>query len=604
MNRKSLLFTSLLAVSSIVGMQESVAQIGNGGFPMSFNAAMTELRPTVLSDENFTSLLNGTQKPTTAMYEVGWGIPFKEDIMGIGAWHQLADGSKVYKATLQVDGAKALALYYKDFYLPKGVRLYLYNDNHKQVLGAYDHTTSPESRVFSNEPIIGDRVHWELNIDPGVDINNISIDLDYVGAYYRGLDLEEQLYGTYAGDVPLDEEPVGSSARCHVNAICPQGDPMDKARKSTLRIVISNGPGSPMGFCSGTLINNTGNEANGTCRPLFLTASHCDGDNGMNDAHFQHWQFRFNFQMDACTNGNPPTHATSPTLTSGAKFKARSNYPSFPTSGENPSLVQDFLLLELNGTLPTGYHLIGWNRATNLASDPAYLLFYGFHHPAGDVKKMSRGADVQANGTFNQNTVNGTHWKINYTLGGTSPGSSGSGLFDSYGRIVGPLSGGAQGNCPTDGRRFGADALYSKISYGWENQFDQDEFPNIAGPTTRLKDHLDPLNLGLTWLPTAEADQCSDFTSVKVTRLKDNDVHIYPVPATEGSVTIQVNLNETADFDAQILDISGRVLQQFSFNTRGGNIKTVDVNELPAGIYFLKLNSALGAGQYKFVIAK
>lgn len=599
MNKKSLMLAAML-----LGVGSSFAQIGSGGFPLSFkNSVESSSNPITLKNATFESYLKGNQPESAERYEVGWGIPAEMNMMEKGSWTQMPDGSSIYTLSIRVPDAKALALYYKDFYLPKGVKMYLYNANKKQVLGAYDNTTSPDSRIFSNQPIIGEELFLELNVEKGVKIADIALDLNFVGAYYRGVETEAVLY---ADETPLEwDPPIGTTASCHINALCPQGDEQAKSRKSTLRIVIADGPNNPLGNCTGTLINNTGNEANGTCKPLFLTASHCDSENGMSDAHFQYWQFRFDYQLSACTNGAAPTTTNSPTMTGGAKFKARSYYPTFPsTNPESSSLVQDFLLLELNGTLPSGYYLNGWNRAPNLHSNTTYYnTFYGFHHPSGDVKKLSVGETVAGGGTFNQNTVPATHWSIEYYLGGTSPGSSGSGLFDVNGLLVGDLSGGASGTCPADGKKYSASALYSKISYGWENAYDQTAFPAHAGATSRLKDHLDPLNLGLGWLETTESDNCSDFTSVKLNKLNATDVHLYPVPAT-GVLNIQVNLNETADFTGAILDVSGREVKKFTFNNRNSNVKSINVDQLTNGIYFLTLSSELGNGQYKFVITK
>ncbi|MBL7705128.1 MAG: T9SS type A sorting domain-containing protein [Taibaiella sp.] len=603
MLKKVFFCTSIFFLS--VGATKSFSQIGGGGFPASFYSKETILQSNILkiSDATFEEYISGKRETkNSGAYEVGWSIPANRDLLNDGAWTTLADGSKIFKASISVPNAKALALYYQDFYLPKGVKLFLYNNNKKQILGAFDNTTT-DSRIFSNQPIIGDLVHLELNVSNDVDIADIALKLNFIGAYFKGVENESVMY---AEDVPLlNDPPIGATASCHVNAMCPQGNAQEEARKATLRIVITGGPGTSMGYCSGTLINNTGNQPNVTCKPLFLTASHCDSENGMSDAHFQYWQFRFNYQMDACTNGNAPTEGSSPTLTAGAKFKSRSYYPTFAsTNPESSSLVQDFLLLELNGPLPSGYHLVGWNRATNLTSDPSQSIFYGFHHPSGDVKKLSLGTQISGNGTFNQNTVLSTHWKMVYDIGGTSPGSSGSGLFDSRGLLVGDLSGGATGNCPADSKKFGNDALYSKISYAWENAFDQTEFPAHAGATSRLKDHLDPLNLGLTSLGTTESDNCSDFTSVKVNQVEKLDLYVFPVPSNDGKINIQLNVDKVSDFFASIVDVSGREVKNFIFNNRSSNLKSIDLSQLTNGVYFLTLSSELGQGQYKFVITK
>lgn len=603
---KKVFFCTSISLLSI-GATKSFSQIGGGGFPASFYAKETVRESNVvkINDATFEAYISGKRETkNSGAYEVGWSIAAKRDLLNDGEWTIQSDGSKIFKVSILVPNAKALALYYEDFYLPKGVSLFLYNNNKRQVLGAYDNSTSPESRIYSNQPIIGDQLHLELNVANGVSIADIALKLNFIGAYFRGLENEAI---TYAGDVPLvNDPPIGATAACHVNALCPQGDPQDKARKATLRIVGVSEANQVLGYCTGTLINNTGNTPNGTCKPLFLTASHCDSANGMSDSHFQYWQFRFDYQMSACSNGAAPTDVNSPTLTSGAKYKSRSYYPSFPSGTSGSSrLVQDFLLLELNGALPSGYQLVGWNRAGNLATNiDKYHTFYGFHHPTGDVKKLSVGYSISAGGTFNQSTVPATHWDIPFTVGGTSGGSSGSGLFDVDGLLVGDLSGGANGTCPQDGKDFGSAALYSKLSVGWDNSWDQTAFPAHAGSTSRLKDHLDPLGLNPTWLPTTESDHCSDLTSVKLNKLKDTDVMLFPNPANGSKINIQLNLTQTADFNARVIDVTGKEIAKFSFNNKNGNIKSIDLSAYTAGIYFLTLSSELGTGQYKFVITK
>ena len=55
----------------------------------------------------------------------------------------------------------ALILYYSDFYIPKGARLYLYNAAKTQVLGAYTHRTHPKNGPFATQAVAGDEVILE-----------------------------------------------------------------------------------------------------------------------------------------------------------------------------------------------------------------------------------------------------------------------------------------------------------------------------------------------------------------------------------------------------------------------------------------------------------
>src|SRR5690606_33797474 len=142
-----------------------------------------------------------------------------------------------------------------------------------------------------------------------------------------------------------------------------------------------------------------------------------------------------------------------------------------------------------NDPIPASYNatLAGWNRSNIVLEDPqTYNFFIGFHHPAGDIKKVSAGVSVRGNGTFNQTQVPGTHYYAAFRTGGSEGGSSGSGLFDVNGLLIGDLSGGTDvsGTC---GAGYGTAGLYSKLSYAWENAFDQTAFPAHAGPASRLR---------------------------------------------------------------------------------------------------------------------
>src|SRR5690606_31124473 len=70
------------------------------------------------------------------------------------------------------------------------------------------------------------------------------------------------------------------------------------------------------------------------------------------------------------------------------------------------------------------------------------------------------------------------YWTVTWDLGTTEGGSSGSGLYDHRGRVIGHLLGGnAACNNPNGSDSYGA------VSAGWNGG---------GSPTTRLRDHLDP----------------------------------------------------------------------------------------------------------------
>lgn len=591
------------------------AQIGKGGFPLSFSAStlgLQDVSKIVLERPDYEALeaqdLKDLQNNVAKAYRVGVNVGVNKGIHNSGSWSYLDNGSKVWRLKLVVPDAKALGVYYSSFNLPKGVSLFLTNENKNQVLGAYTSNNNTENGKFSNQPIQGNVVNIELNIDPSVNIDDIKLEILSLGAYYKGVDADVAAFEN--NDIfanPINPPGVlNQSASCHIDVVCPQngGEDLAKARSSEARIVATNGQaGGGIGFCSGTIINNTANTA-ANCKALFLTASHCEGDNGHSDATFQFWQFRMNYQRDSCGAGAFPTSVNSPTLTEGAKFKSRSNYPSF-TQSEN-MLVQDFLLLELNDAVPEGYYMAGWNRESNLHQNPDYYqAFFGFHHPGGDIKKLMRAFSVNPASTFNQNAVPATHWGISANSGGSAPGSSGSGLFDIDGLVIGDLSGGPSANCAADGKSFGTNGQYSKVSYGWENVWEQTSFPANAGAASRLKDHLDPLNSGAVKLQPTN-NNCTDaFTSIKnADQLPENVVNLFPNPSFDGQITAKFNFDKNQNVVVTVINVLGQEVNKLYFNGVSSQSYKLDLSNQANGVYMINFNVDGAQVSKKIIINK
>ena len=81
----------------------------------------------------------------------------------------------------------------------------------------------------------------------------------------------------------------------------------------------------------------------------------------------------------------------------------------------------------------------------------------------------------------------------------------------------------------------------------------------------------------------------------------ENGIGLYPNPV-RSELSIQFVLNATSDVVISILDITGRMLKQEKGRYEIGSVELqFDVNELPAGAYFVEVNDGKQSTQRKFV---
>jgi hypothetical protein len=257
----------------------------------------------------------------------------------------------------------------------------------------------------------------------------------------------------------LDDDRFGLALPCHVNAACNEANPYEEMRRSTCRIVMAHEEG--LGYCSGTLVNNTA--ADGT--PYILSAFHCPY---FLTPIYTLWRFDFHFKSPACEN---PPEAPSFLSFYGCDYVAG-------------RLESDFLLLRMHENVSPGHGLFfsGWNYSPDSIPASGFM----FHHPRGDIMKFSADSDplelirTIINWGMGVITPPNHHIRANWDLGTMEKGSSGAGVWNAEKHLVGQLHGGAA-NCETLFR-----SNFGRFAMSW-NQGDHAE--------TRLVDWLDPLQL-------------------------------------------------------------------------------------------------------------
>ena len=377
----------------------------------------------------------------------------------------LPGGERIWQLNLKAQDAVALMLYYKEFYIPEGGKLFIYRADKTQVLGAYTHVTNPAGGLFATEFVGGDELVLEY-VYPEFNAENPRICIDGIGYGYNTAALREFCgITTYA-----------SSGSCMVNINCEEGDAWQNEKKGVCQIVQI--VGSNITSCSGSLMNNTAEDF----KPFILTAEHCsEWENDIaSSSDMMRWSFYFHKELEGCGNNSAPV--ISKTIT-GCKLLVK-------TGTDDGS---DGMLLLLNSMIPENYDVYynGWDRRDIAASSGVSI-----HHPNGDYKKISTyDKKVQSSTFFSADYFNGEFnacWNVLFkkTANGhavTEGGSSGSPLFNENKLVVGTLSGGTSTCSSPDGLN-----LYGKLSYHW-NRYRTDS-------TTRMDFWLNPIDLNVQTL--------------------------------------------------------------------------------------------------------
>ncbi|MCT4602489.1 MAG: PKD domain-containing protein [Marinifilum sp.] len=429
------------------------AQISFGGKPIfKGGGAKAQLNPQELPKMDFLSKSSVNNEKLIGVKlkhaQYAYSIDVNYSISENGVWEELADGRKVWRFSLKSEGAYSLGLIFSKFKLPKGAKLFVYNNSTEQVLGSYTHKNNKLSGKFSVEPLEGDELTIEYIELPGAEF---SAELEIESVLHDYKNVFNLLKGA--------KSEVKASGSCNVDINCSEGDDWQTEKRSVCSIsyVVNN-----TGFiASGALINNTNQD--GT--PYLLTAFHVIHDQEVADNAI----FYFNYENSAC-NSNDGQRSQS---VSGATIRATTSN-------------LDFTLLELTVAPPASYmpYYAGWDHSGRI---PAYTTC--IHHPNGDAKKISVDNDSPVTATYSDARYtfdDNSSWQIlDWEIGTTEGGSSGSPLFDENHRIIGDLTGG-DASCSNS-----VDDFYAKFSESWAN------YPNN---NQQLKYWLDPLKLGVETL--------------------------------------------------------------------------------------------------------
>ena len=435
--------------------QKITAQVSEEGTPLSMQATFRDFLQEKAKIVDMPAVdvarLRREDLENDGFKEIPWR--FGENIdtdLGIrnsGTWTTLPDGSRVWRLSIRSNGAYHINLTFDRYKLEKGAKLFIHNSDFSHIIGAFTEKNNQEDYMFGTTLVKGNTITLEYQVPAGVSEGELHINRvthGYRDAYAKALDA------------------FGSSGSCNVNVNCPAGADWACTKKSVCMLVSGGN-----GFCTGTLLNNTANDA----KPYVITANHCYSNPST-------WVFWFNWDSPTCAN---PASAPTPQVMSGATLRAR-------------RANTDFCLVEINQAIPSTIDVIyaGWNRSTD---NPTRLVC--IHHPSGDIKKISFADVVTSENSGPLTTGNGWRAFWRATGGITEPGSSGSAVFDTMQRFVGQLYGGPSSCTATGTNR---SDYFGKFAMSWAN-----------GTTTadQASSWLDPLNTGAVAI---DALGCSGFS--------------------------------------------------------------------------------------------
>lgn len=552
---------------TIVNYLSLTAQVSEGGIPPSFketnllrsNAPIPTYRTVV--DFDVKILLK-----QDSIVEENKGIPrFAKTILvenlGIdksGQWTTLNDSTQIWRQSIKANGAQGLLLSYNDFYIPEGGKLFIYDKDQTQILGAFTHNTNPEGGLFATDIIIGDELILEY-VSSNISDEAPRVDIEDVGYVYNDKSLKATGIGFH------------SSQWCMINVNCTEGQNWQKQKQGVALMKVKQANGY-WEYCTGSLINNTLEDK----KPYFLTASHCFR---VNSAIPEQTIFNFNYESESCTTPDIEPESNSQV---GAEVLVQ-NLLSGGGDGA--------LLLIKNG-IPDSWNPFfnGWDIRNEPAARGVVI-----HHPNGDIKKITTYKETigttQFQGSGELGALN-AFWSVKYDgKSVTQGGSSGSPLFNQYGLIIGTLTGGAT-SCSSPYAR----DQYGKLWYNW------DKNPRTDGKEHDMSKYLDPIKSGVRVLRgIGIIDGVTTKTDISLvpdtpTGIEDEgkwesqlkDFVLFPNPVQD-----QLNINTNSIMkDIKIYDLSGKVVYQV--NNHNASTLSVSLSDLQKGVYMIVVNSESG----------
>ena len=340
-----------------------------------------------------------------------------------GTWESLPGGLQLWRLRIRAPGATSLGLAFERFALPPGARLDLYSSDRSQRIRAFDHRDNTELGELWTPALPTDDLIIELTL-PAHSSEDWQLTLGAVHQGYRD----------------LHTVTASESGACNVDVECPQADAWRDEVRSVARYLRSG-----IFLCTGYLLNNTAQDR----RPFFMTSETCGVRSDTDQTLVVYWNYLNSFcRPPGSGDSGDPGDGVFDQFTLGSTFLA----------GGVPA---SYTLVEL-WEPPWRFDVFfaGWDaRPGDFASAVT------IHHPRGEEKRISFEDDPTETTSYLglDSPGDGSHIRIvDWDLGTTEAGSTGSPLFGPDHHVIGTLHGGfaACGNDQSD--------WFGRFSVAWD----------------------------------------------------------------------------------------------------------------------------------------
>ena len=221
---KKIVKQAILLIVLILIQNISFGQISQGGIPYSFQSKSLKKSHTNKSDVDLqksvpvktmpkvsTQTINSIKQQNKLQYQEQFAYGFNVDIdIKTSSVIDSLDIGLLYRLSIKSKGAKSINVIFKKYALPKGAKLFIYNEDNQSVLGAFTSSNNKKSERLPTLPVFGDKITIEY-FEPYF--------TDFKGQLIIG-EVNHDFIGVAYNDV---EDDFGSSSSCNIDINCPEG---------------------------------------------------------------------------------------------------------------------------------------------------------------------------------------------------------------------------------------------------------------------------------------------------------------------------------------------------------------------------------------------